>query len=288
VEINYYLYRLGGVVVPKLPPSLGYTICRLIGGLLFQLNRGGRANIEKNLRRILGPEISEAEIRRDARQTFNYILYNYFDLFRLPGLDDRAVEQLVTVKGWDNVEAALAEGRGIVMTSAHLGNIEVVLYAMLLRGLSITIPVERVSPPRLFEYISALRSTKGLSLIPIDRPLIGLMRTLKHGGVAGLAGDRDITGTGQIIDFFGYPAHLPDGHVRLALRSQAPVVVGFSRRNSDHTYEACFLPPFHLAKEGSEEERVAGGMKYVIGEIEKAIRQVPQQWTLTVSIWADD
>ena len=79
MEINYYLYRLGGVVVPKLPPRLGYTICRLIGGLLFQLNRGGRANIEKNLRRILGPEISEAEIRRDARQTFNYILYNYFD-----------------------------------------------------------------------------------------------------------------------------------------------------------------------------------------------------------------
>ena len=48
------------------------------------------------------------------------------------------------------------------MTSAHLGNIEVVLYAMLLRGLTITIPVERVTPPELFEYITALRSSKGL------------------------------------------------------------------------------------------------------------------------------
>ena len=143
MKITYYLYRLGGLVVPKLPPTLGYNICALLGGLLFHLNRGGRANIETNLSRILGPDGSEAEIRRCARQTFNYILYNYFDLFRLPKLDDQAVKQLVTVRGWENVEAALTAGRGIVMTSAHLGNIEVVLYAMLLRGLSITIPVER-------------------------------------------------------------------------------------------------------------------------------------------------
>ena len=288
MKITYYLYRLGGLVVPKLPPTLGYRLCVLLGGLLFRLNRGGRANIEKNLRRILGPQSSEAEIRRSARQTFNYILFNYFDLFRLPTLDDQTVEQLVTVKGWENVDAALTTGRGIVMTSAHLGNIEVVLYAMLLRGLSITIPVERVSPPELFDYISALRSTKGLKLIPIDGPLIDLVRTLKRGGVAGLAGDRDITKTGQVFTLFGCPAHLPDGHIRLALRTEAPLVVGFSRRNPGHTYEAYFLPAHYLAKDGTDEERVADGMAYVIGEMERAIRQDPEQWTLTVSIWADD
>ncbi len=288
MNLTYYLYLLGGVIVPKTPPALGYRLCRFIGGVLYQLNKRGRANIELNLRRIIGPQASQAEINRHVRLTFNTILYNYFDLFRLPSLNDETVNRLVTVTGWEHVEAALAEGRGIVMTSAHLGNIEVVLYAMLLRGLAITIPVERVQPPELFEYISAVRMSKGLKLIPVDGSLLELVRTLKKAGVAGLAGDRDITGAGQVVNFFGYPAHLPDGHVRLALKTGAPLVLGFSRRNPDHTYQACFLPAFHLSAEGTEEERVTAGLKFIVAEMERAIARTPEQWTVTVSIWADE
>ena len=285
--IVYYLYRLGGLLVPRIPPKLGYAFCGLLGGLLYQFNKQGRANIQLNLQRIMGPQTPQAEINRRTRFTFNYILYNYFDLFRLPALNDQTVNQLVTVHGWENIETALAEGKGVVMTSAHLGNIEVVLYAMLLRGLSITIPVERVSPPKLFDYITALRTSKGLQLIPIDGSLLALLRTLKKGGVAGVAGDRDITGTGQVANFFGYPAHLPDGHVRLALKTGAPLVVGFSRRNPDHTYQAYFLPPFHPPQNGAGEERVTAGLNLIIEAMEKAIRQTPEQWVVTVSIWAD-
>ncbi len=273
--------------MPKTPPALGYALCRFMGGVLYQFNRAARANIELNLRRIMGAQTPPAEINRRARLTFNTILYNYFDLFRLPFLDDATVNRLVVVSGWNHVEAALAEGRGLVMTSAHLGNIEIVLYAMLLRGLAITIPVERVEPPELFAYLSTLRTSKGLKLIPVDGPLLDLVRTLKKGGVAGLAGDRDITGTGQVVNFFGHPARLPDGHVRLALRTGAPLVAGFSCRHSDRTYQASFLPAFQPPTAGTEEERVTAGLKYIIAEMEKAIAQNPEQWTVTVSIWAD-
>ncbi len=287
MNITYLLYRLAGIIVPKVPPTLGYTACRLIGALLYQFNKRGREMIGLNLRRILGPQASQAEIQRRARATFNYLLYNYYDLFRLPNLDAEAVNQLVTVSGWENVEAATAGGRGILMTSAHLGNIEVVLYAMLLRGLSITIPVERIMPPELFEYITNLRTSQGLRLIPIDGPLLDLIRSLKKGGVVGVAGDRDITQTGRVVEFFGHPAHLPDGHLKLALKTGAPLVVGFSRRNPDHTYQAYFLPAFYLPAEGTDEERLEAGMQFIVNEMEKAIRQIPEQWTVTVSIWAD-
>jgi KDO2-lipid IV(A) lauroyltransferase len=129
--------------------------------------------------------------------------------------------------------------------------------------------------------------SKGLNLIPIDGPLLGLLRTLKKGGVAGLAGDRDITGTGQIVNFFGRPAQLPDGHIRLALKTGAPLVVGFSYRNPDHTYSAYFLPPYHPPVEGTEEERVAIGLRHIISKMEQAIAYAPEQWTVTVSIWAE-
>lgn len=288
MNLTYLLYRLAGVLVPKIPPAWGYRLCHWLAGILYQFNHPYRANVRLNLRRILGPQPDQTEINRRARATFDYILYNYFDLFRLPSLDRQAAKQLVSVAGWEHVEAALAHGRGVVMTSAHLGNIEVVLYAMLLRGLSITIPVERLEPPELFTYVSALRMSQGLKLVPVDGPLLDLIRTLRKGGVAGLAGDRDITGTGRILNFFGHPAHLPDGHVRLALKTGAPLVIGFSRRNPDHTYHAYFLPPFYPPPAGDEEERVMAGMKFVMAEMEKAISQYPEQWTVTVSIWAEN
>ncbi len=286
-KLTYFAFRLGGTLISKTPPALGYAICRRVGAALFRFNPTGRRAIELNLSRILGPGCPPAEIKRRTRLAFNNISYNYFDLFRLPALTDEAVDRLVTVEGWENVEAALAEGKGIVMTSAHLGNIEVVLYAMLRRGLQITIPVERTEPPELFDYLSQLRMSKGLKLIPIDGPLLHLIRTLKKGGVAGLAGDRDITATGQTVEFFGHPARLPDGHIRLALKTGAPLVIGFSQRRPDHTYHAYFLPPYHPPATGTDEERVAAGLQHVASHLEKAIARFPEQWTVTVSIWAD-
>ena len=286
-HITYWLYRLGGMVVPIIPPAAGYAVCRLIGGILYQLNSQSRKNVRLNIGRILGPDSSPSEMNRRARATYNYILYNYFDLFRLPRLDDHTVKRLVTVSGWEHVEAAMAGGQGILMTSAHLGNIEVVIYAMLVRGLKITIPVERVEPPALFDYITRLRMSKGLKLVPIDGPLLDLIRSLRKGEVIGIAGDRDITQTGRIVDFFGYPARLPDGHLRLALKTGAPLVVGFSRRNPDHTYHAYFLPPFSLPTGGSETTRLDAGMQFIVSEMEKAIRQNPEQWTVTISNWVD-
>ena len=287
MNLIYYLYRIAGIIVPGISPTFGYALCRLLGGVLYSFPSQSRKNIQLNLQRVLGSQATPAEIKRYSRLTFNYILYNYFDLFRLPHLDDATVNQSVTVIGWENIEAALAQGRGIVMTSAHLGNIEILLYAMLMRGLAITIPVERLHPPELFKYVSDLRSSKGLKLIPVDGPLLDLVRTLKKGGVAGLAADRDITGSGQTVKFFGYPARLPDGHVRLALKTGAPLVVGFSRRNPNHTYHAFFLPPFNPPAAATEEEQITAGVNFILAEMEKAIRQTPEQWVMTVSIWAE-
>lgn len=286
-KLTYFAFRLGGGLISKTPPALGYAICRGAAAALYRFNPTGRRVIELNLSRIMGPDCPPAEIQRRTRLAFNNILYNYFDLFRLPALTDEAVDRLVTVEGWENVEAALAEGKGIVMTSAHLGNIEVVLYAMLRRGLQITIPVERTEPPELFDYLSQLRMSKGLKLIPIDGPLLHLIRTLKKGGVAGLAGDRDITATGQTVEFFCHPARLPDGHIRLALKTGAPLVIGFSQRRPNHTYHAYFLPPYHPPATGTDEERVTAGLQHVVSHLEKAIARFPEQWTVTVSIWAD-
>lgn len=284
-KLVYYLYRLGGALVPRIPPRVGYALFSVVGGAAHRLNATARANVRQNLRHILGPDAPLAEVNRLARETFNYVAYNYYDLFRLPTLTDAEVNARVQVYGWENVQRALGLGKGVVMTSAHFGNIEVVLYAMLLRGVAITIPAERVEPPELYDYLTALRTSKGLKLIPIDGPMIDLFRTLRRGGVAGIAGDRLVGGEGAVVSFFGAPARLPDGHVRLAMRTGAPLVLGFSRRVQRDRYEATFEPHFEIPEAGTEEERFAAGLAYVVQGLERAIGAHPEQWAVTVPIW---
>jgi KDO2-lipid IV(A) lauroyltransferase len=287
-KLVYYLYRLAGLLIPRIPPAIGYPLFSFIGALAHRFNGNARANVRDNMRHIVGPDASQAQVHRLARATFDYVAYNYYDLFRLPTLDPAQVQSMVQVEGWENVEAALGLGKGVVMTSAHFGNIEVVLYAMLLRGLSITIPAERVEPPELYDYLSELRMSQGLSIIPIDGPMLELFRTLRRGGVAGVAGDRNVSDDGMVVEFFGAPARLPDGHVRLAMRTGVPLILGFSQRLGRDSYKARFWPHFSIPEEGSEDERLAAGMNYVIRGLEKTIRAHPEQWVVTVPMWGDD
>jgi KDO2-lipid IV(A) lauroyltransferase len=286
-KLTYFLYRLAGILVPRIPPTIGYPLFSFIGGLAHRFNGSARANVCKNIGYVLGPEAPQTQINRLTRATFDYVAYNYYDLFRLPTLSPTQVEAMVHIVGWENVEAASSLGKGLVMTSAHFGNIEIVLYAMLMRGLAITIPAERVDPPELYDYLASLRMSKGLKLIPVDGPMLELFRTLRRGGVAGVAGDRNVTTEGMVVEFFGAPARLPDGHVRLALRTGAPLILGFSRRLGRDAYEAHFWPHFCIPDEGSEEERMAAGMAYVVRGLEKAISAHPEQWAVTVPIWDD-
>jgi lauroyl/myristoyl acyltransferase len=275
------------MLVPRIPPVIGYPLFSLIGGLTHRFNSSARANVGNNIRHVLGPDAPQAEVDRLTRATFDYVAYNYYDLFRLPTLSSAQVDAMVTIEGWENVEAALSLGKGVVMSSAHFGNIEIVLYAMLMRGVAITIPAERVEPPELYDYLASLRMSKGLKLIPVDGPMLELFRTLRRGGVAGIAGDRNVTASGTVVEFFGAPARLPDGHVHLALRTGAPLILGFSRRLDRDTFQARFWPHFRIPDEGSDEERLAAGMDYAVRGMEEAISACPEQWVVTVPMWGD-
>ena len=283
--LPYCLYRLGGVVIWRAPPRLGYFLADIGGALIYALTPGVRRRVCDNVTRVLGDKADPRTVRRTARQTLGNLVKNYYDLFRLPHLAPEKSAQLIEVEGWENVEAGLSQGQGLIVTSAHLGNIEVVVQIFALYDVPVTIPVERLQPPELFDYVRRLRTSHGLRLVPIDGPLLELFRTLRRGEVLGLAADRDITASGQIVDFFGAPARLPDGHVRMALRTGTPLLCAFSERLPDNRFVARILPPLTLTRTGDREADVVAGMRQVVSLMEQAISRRPAQWYVTNAVW---
>jgi len=112
-----------------------------------------------------------------------------------------------------------------------------------------------------------------------------LLEALRNNEIIGLAADRNLNETGTLVHFFGAPALLPDGHVRLALRTGAKIVPAFSLRRPDNTFETFAEPALPLENSGDTEQDVRAGMAQLVAVLEKYIGQYPEQWVMFQPIW---
>lgn len=284
----YGSYRLVGGLTGHLPPRVGYWMANWVGWLLYVLSPRLKRALAHNMRHVLGPDASESQVQAVVRQACVNIARGHYDLFRLGRLTADRILDKVLVEGWEHLAQAVAQGRGVIAVTAHLGNVDVVMQISVVRGIPAIGPVERVQPERLFQYTRALRQSHGLRLIPSDEPMIGLIRALKRGEIVGLTCDRDVTGSGRVVNFFGSPTRLPDGPVRLALRTGAVVVPVFASRLPDNSLVAQIEPALDLPRTGNTEADVAAGMEMLVAVMERNIARNPGQWLVAAPIWPLD
>jgi len=282
----YGLYRLLGALTGPLPPRIGYGLARPAGALLFALSPRMRRALIHNMRRVLGPDADEAEVRTTARRACVNVARGHYDLFRVSRLNVAEIQAMTHVEGLEHMQAALAQGKGAILVTAHFGNVDIMGQVPLAYGIPFSGPVQHVQNERLFQYTQKLRQSHGLRLIPADGPLMGLIRALKRGEIIGLPCDRDIADNTRIVEFFGAPARLPHGPVRLALRTGAPLVPAFSRRLPDDTFLVQVEPALDLPDSGDREADVLAGMQMIVEVMERHISRAPEQWLVSRPVWS--
>ncbi len=281
------MYRVLGAVIPLIPPGIGYPFFGFIGTLFFYLFADAREPLRANLRHVMRGA-TPGDIDRTVRQTLCNHLKNYYDFFRATRLSAEQIKGMVEVHGLEHLQAAQQKGKGVIFVSAHYGNIDIVGQTFVLNGYKVTIPAEHVKPEILFQNIVGVRGAKGIKIIPVDGPLLALVKGLKRNELVGLAGDLDVTNTGGLYDFFGAPAQLPTGYAQLALKTGAPILPAFSIRKSDNTFVAYAEPAIEVERTGDEEADVRAGVERFIKVMEKWIGEHPEQWVFFHQIWKKD
>lgn len=285
--LSYYLCRLAGALLPFLPSAIGYRLAMLVGDILYLVLSRSRENIIDNLRHVLGPQAEIKTLRAIARQIFRNSVKNYYELFHHRFTSDGALRRALKVHGLEHVAAALALGRGLILVSLHMGSPDALLQIAPLLGFPITGPVEPLQPPQLFDYLCRLRQRRGIHIVPVDGPLISLVRAIKRNEVLALAMDRDVTESGPLVDFFGAPARLAHGAVQLALRTGAALCVAYGLRNPDNTFSAVIEPPMGMEITGERERDVRANMQKVVAVLERVIRAHPEQWLMYQPLWKE-
>lgn len=283
--LTYGVYRTLGALAGPLPPRAGHQLARRAGALLYALSPRLRGILLHNLSYVLGPEASTEQVEAVARQACINIVKGHYDLFRLSRLSMDEIREMTEVRGLEYVEEALARGKGVVLISAHMGNMDILGQVPLAYGVPFIAPVQHVQPERLFQYTLGLRRSHGMRLIPADGPLMQLVRALKRGEIVGLPCDRGIADNTRTVSFFGAPARLPDGPVRLALRTGASLVAAFGLRLEDDTFQVRIEPPFELRPTGDLEADIEMGMELTVEVLERYISRHPEQWLVAAPVW---
>ncbi|MBI3914849.1 MAG: lysophospholipid acyltransferase family protein [Chloroflexi bacterium] len=284
--MRYIFYRLAAALCPHVPPRLGFWFFARMGDLAFLFSNRESTYIQ-NLRRVLGANTPTARVNAVARAGYQNLLKNYFDLFRGHAMTPAKLrEQLPELRGFEHIENALKQGKGAIIGSAHFGAWDIIIQlAAIYLQARVVLPVERLKPAKLFEYVQKWRSSSGIDVIPLEHAPRAMIKALRAGEIVGVAFDRDILRNGPIVNFFGSPTQMSDGAVQLAFKFDAPVIVGFSIRRPDNRCAVVIEPPVKFEKTGDLQKDIQAGVQKVASVMERYIRQYPEQWLMFQKIW---
>jgi lauroyl/myristoyl acyltransferase len=268
-------------LLPWIPISLAYRLAGTAGTLAYYLVPAARKNLEANIAQVTDEPAGSNRLRALAIRGFQADAKNWVDTLRIRHISDNALLETVHVDGWEHLDSALAEGKGAILLGIHLGNFDLVGQILLARGYNLIVPVERMRPQALFNFLAEGRRSRGMKIVAVDEAPKELLRTLRAGKIVGVTGDRQIAGKGMAVQFFGRPATLPRGPVSLARLTGAPLLLAYGIRLPSNSFQGYIASPMYIPRAADE----ATAMGEVARVMEEPIREHVDQWLAFSRVW---
>lgn len=287
----------------QLPDTALHRLAQAAGLGLYLGSPRRRRLVRNNLNRICSwlAKTGQADARVAAaaadpaalewlvRAAFGHYLRYYLEVALTPGLDAAYFQERVTVETPEAIERAFGKPeRGVIVVGMHYGAIEMPgIFVVQRAGRPVTSPMEIVANPPLQAYLERTRGSTGVRIIPIRDARRGLREALARGEVVGLVADRDLAGTGQVLELFGSPTRLPSGVALLAVETGAPVFVAAVRRTGYGRFAGSMIA-LQAPPEGPLRQRVRALLEEQARAFEQLIARAPEQWwTIFFPIWPD-
>ncbi|MGB8386714.1 MAG: phosphatidylinositol mannoside acyltransferase [Mycobacterium sp.] len=198
-------------------------------GARYAARDGGPEQLRKNLARVIGVRPAEVPDALMRASLASYCRY-WREAFRLPTMDHRELARQIgeSFLGLDNLEAAWAAGRGVVMALPHSGNWDMAGVWLAQTHGTFTTVAERLEPESLYRRFVDFRESLGFEVLPLSGahrpPFEVLCERLRANRAVCLMAERDLTRSGVQVDFFGEPTRMPAGPAKLAIETGAALL----------------------------------------------------------------
>jgi KDO2-lipid IV(A) lauroyltransferase len=268
-----YLFMRGGFFVIERLPSHGFF--RLVGSLSPYIFRRETRRAHEHLRTSM-PHLDAAET---TRRMFVHLSESIWELARLH-------RQVVELDGPSRrvFDAALAEGKGVIVISGHVGNWELLGQAIVDAGYPLSITATPHYDPRLTRWLDQWRAQRGLKIIWSGQNSgKAILSVLRSNQLMGFLLDQNTRTEGEYVPFFGRPAFTPTTPAALALRTGAPVIFCWHhRRSRSHQLT---VERVDYEKTGDHRRDILALTTLLTARLEKVIRTAPEQWVWMHRRW---
>lgn len=279
-----FLSRLtacGSWIACRLPRSWAYAAANAVAALIMVGSPRRQRLAETNLAATF-PELAPAEVRRVRRASVRSIFRTLVELLMLPALAPEDLRQLVDTSELEAVAPLLADDRGTVFVTGHLGNWEW-FGALLGQGGKRFSAVALDAPHQTTSgLINNARASHGVNVIHRD-DLRQMISVLRDGEILGILPDQHAYAGGEWLEFLGRPGWTFTSPALLAARTGARVVTGFCIRQADGRYRVEGVCEVPLVDSGDRDADLITNTVRINVEVEAAIRRHPEQW-----LWMHD
>lgn len=285
-------YSAGWTVVKAMPRRVSERAFQAAADLATVRNGGGTRQLRKNLRRVVGPAMSELQMDRLVGAALRSYSRYWMETFRLESMDHHAVVASFEANmiGKEHLAAGLQRGKGVILALPHMGNWDASGLWLVHTYGGFTTVMERLKPESVFDRFLEYRQSIGMEVLPLTggerAPNEVLTQRLGENQVICLLADRDLSRNGIEVDFFGEPAKMPAGPAYLAARTGASLHVVHSYFVGDgwgHTVS----PPLQLP-DAPLREKVSVGTQLIADMFAEGIAQRPHDWHMLQKLWLAD
>jgi len=289
-KVIRYCYYLVALVISACIRVMPYGFAVWLGGVLgrgaYTLIPEARRIAKENLRRSF-PEKTAGEIASLARRVFINQGKNTFELFSFPRLTKDDIHRLVRIENVEAITRGMADGKGVLLASAHCGNWEILGAALSQSGFGVNVIARRIYIEGLNRLLLGLRLSQGMRIIMRSgqESARQMLRSLRNNEILAMLIDQDTDVPGVFVDFFGCPAWTPSGLAALASRAGAAVVLALDIRQPDGSHRVIIRGPLQLSCSGDKDRDTLDNTQMITAMIEQHIRQYPDQWVWIHRRW---
>src|ERR1700674_88581 len=281
-------FKIVQSLVERLPRSWAYALAVIGARFAWWFSPLARPRLEYNLK-VACPELQDNtdQLHRISWQNLRNHAKAYADLMMLPSMRVEAMRARLKVTGLENLDEARPLGKGVLVVSCHIGSYEIGSAVWSATLAPVSLFAEEVEPRALFEWYRETRARLGISVLTLDYGGIRkVLEALREQEMVITAIDRDITGTGYLMPFFGKLAPIPLGPAAIALRLGTPLLPVCCYRLPDDTYMAEAGPLVNARTTGNARADPVRRPQELLRHIEGFIRRHPEQWHVPHRIWA--
>jgi KDO2-lipid IV(A) lauroyltransferase len=288
--LSLFFFNILKFGVSAMPTRMGYFLARKLVTVHYYSCPSRRAAVLSNVRHILNnspsrrfKELGEIGVARLIFRNFNEFLYEFF---KIPQLDVSKVREIFTLEGLENLESALQRGKGAIVATAHIGNWEAAGIALSLLGFKLHVVAGVQFSNSMSEHVKDIKRKLNINVISPEEGYRTLFRALHSNEIVVLLVDGDVFVNGLPTNFFSKPAKIPSGAATLSLRTGAPVVPGYIKREGPFRFRVRIDVPIYPKSTGDKAADVEKLTRQVLDKIESYVEENLDQWCIFRDVWA--